>query len=108
MFISHVLPDTLGIPTPLTLLQPQLRWATQVTRERSTSFDRLGKLTSNGHNIEVVNNGHTIQVEWLDSAFEPHVELTVPSELLLDSASRTRSKSAASLCIHHTTAWQIL
>ncbi len=52
----------------------------QVPDNSRTTYEKLGKLCSNGSNVEIINNGHTIQVEWQDTAGKPTVSVALPSE----------------------------
>ncbi len=50
----------------------------QVSDVRRSLVDGWGALTSRGTNVEIINSGHTIQVEWKDSAYAPTVSVAVP------------------------------
>jgi hypothetical protein len=54
----------------------------QVPNTSRTTYDKLGKICSNGTNVEIINNGHAIQVEWMATAGKPAVSIAVPSKSL--------------------------
>ncbi|KAG2453802.1 hypothetical protein HYH02_002009 [Chlamydomonas schloesseri] len=60
-------------------------------------FD-LGVLTSNsdGSNIQVINNGHTIQLEWTDPSWAPNVTIALPGPALQGPLTRAVEDTAAS------------
>ncbi|GLC58323.1 hypothetical protein PLESTB_001346500 [Pleodorina starrii] len=53
----------------------------EIPRNLRTSWS-YPRLVSNGSNVEVINNGHTIQVEWL-SPFAADVQIAVPEHALV-------------------------
>lgn len=60
----------------------------RVSPGHQTKID-LGTLTSNGSNVEVINNGHTVQVEWVDSKFTPLVSIVLPDVTQLPSSGES-------------------
>ncbi|KAG2497147.1 hypothetical protein HYH03_004738 [Edaphochlamys debaryana] len=58
-------------------LHPERAYAPVPEAARSL-FD-VGVVTSNGSNVQVINNGHTIQLEWADPAWAPNLTVALPN-----------------------------
>ncbi|KXZ50480.1 hypothetical protein GPECTOR_16g655 [Gonium pectorale] len=56
---------------------PTTKTISRIPRAHQTRWS-YPNLVSNGSNIEIINNGHTIQVEWL-GAYNAEVDITVPA-----------------------------
>lgn len=68
-----------------------------ISSANAAAFD-LGVLTSNGSNVAVINNGHTVQLQWEDQGWAPSLTFAVPgpSSRLPDGLSLSSSGARVS------------
>lgn len=74
--------------SPINIVAPAAAAALLVTEHR-VQYE-LGVVASNGSNIRVANNGHSVQVSWPGVATPPKVTITVKGE---DANSRGRDRA---------------
>lgn len=86
--------------SPINILTSGAATRTLANEHRATY--ELGAVSSNGSNVVLVNDGHSVQVSWTRAGFDPKITITVKGRLMFAAA---KAAAGGVVCLPAAVVW---